>query len=70
MPSLDGVGGLLEVADGRLRNDQCNIRSELGVVGVDDHDVVATSIHDGLSHGGLGQQRIHRHYTACEHQLA
>jgi hypothetical protein len=70
MPALHGVGGRLGGADGRFSKDQREIRSELGWVGFDDHDIVAPGLHDGLSHSGLGQQRLQRHHTAREDQRA
>ena len=45
-----------------------NIGSALGWVGFDDHDVVAPCLHDALSHGGSGQQRIHRDHTTRQHR--
>lgn len=70
MPSIEGLSCLLVVANGRLRNDQLDIRSALGVVCCDEHDVVTTCVHAGLSHRCLSQQRIHRNHTALPHHLA
>ena len=70
MPSIEGLRCLLVVANGWLRTDPLDIRSELGWVGLDAHDVVTPCGHDGLSHRCWSQQRLHRDHTARQHQLA
>jgi hypothetical protein len=70
MPSIEGLGCLLVVANGRRCQDPLDIRSELGWVGVTDHDVVPPCVPDGLSHRRLSQQRLPRAPTALPHHLA
>ena len=61
--------GLLTVARGWERKDQRDIGAELRLVLFDDRGIVALLFHNGLGHMPLGQQGVHRAYSAWQNEM-
>src|SRR6516162_5791073 len=61
---------LLAIACRRHGKNQLDIGFELRLIVFDEHDIVPTRVHNRLRHLALGEQRIHRHHTARQDDLA
>jgi hypothetical protein len=57
------------VARWRQGEDPCDIGLELRLVVLDDHDIIAPSLHQRLCHLSLGEQGIHRHDAVRQYDL-
>jgi hypothetical protein len=69
MAEVNGLRCVLTVADGRQRKDQLNIGPQLRLVFFDDHDIIASLVHNRLRDVALGQERIHRDHPPFQDQL-
>ena len=69
MADIDCACSLLTVARGRQRKDSRDIGAELRLVLFDNHDIIASLLHNGLGHLPLGQQGVHRAYPALQNEL-
>jgi hypothetical protein len=70
MTDISCAGPLLLVACRGESKDQLDISSQLWLILFDDHDIIATLVHNGLGHGPLGQQRIHGDHPLPQDELA
>ena len=69
MAAVHRTGALLTIARWRQGKNSLNIVAKLGLILFDDHDIIATAVHNSLGHMPLGQQCIHREYPVFQHDL-
>ncbi len=70
MAAVDRARARLRGACWRQGKDQVDVGVQLWLMLCDDHDVIATSVNNGLGHMPLGQEGIHREHPAWEDELA
>src|SRR5262249_23139007 len=70
LPHIYGGGALLHVAPGWLRKHQGDVRAELRLILLDDHDIIPSLVHNRLRHVALREEGIHCDKTTFQDQLA